>query len=161
VPAGQFLSATATDPDGNTSEFAQDVPVTAPPPPVPPPPPTPGPPTSATPLPALSFLPPRRVRRDQFHRVVSFQQWLFFSNPFGQAVHGKFLLTLTSLPCGLPLLRAQSPLSLQATVPGFHQVLLDFGAAGLPPGGVLPLLLTFGRPRKPAFLLLPQLTFLG
>jgi hypothetical protein len=29
VPAGQFLSATATDPDGNTSEFAQDVTISA------------------------------------------------------------------------------------------------------------------------------------
>ena len=29
VPAGQFISATATDPDGDTSEFAQDVTVTS------------------------------------------------------------------------------------------------------------------------------------
>ena len=40
-------------------------------------------------------------------------------------------------------------------VPGFHQVVLDFGANGLPQGGSLGLLLAFGKPHKPAFLLLP------
>jgi hypothetical protein len=82
------------------------------------------------------------------------------SNPFGQPVRGKFLLTLASLPGGLPLLLAQIPLTVQAAVQGFNQVVLDFGPDGLPPGGVVPLLLTFGKPRRPAFLLLPQLTFL-
>jgi hypothetical protein len=106
---GVYVSATATSPTNNTSEFSGAVPVTAPAPP--PPPAAVVPPPAATPPAPLGAGDvtgqllilrgrPRRLRNGHF------QQALILVNP-GGAVAGPLTLVLSSLSRGLRLRQAK------------------------------------------------------
>jgi hypothetical protein len=156
VAAGQVISATSTGPAG-TSEFAQDVQVTARPAAgpvqqaVPPPP-------ADLPQPSFFFLPPQQIRKSKSHHGASVRQQLILTNTFAVPLRGRFLLSLDGLT-SLQLLSAAIPVPFQATILGGNQFLIDFGPDGLPPGVGINLLLTLGKPGNSLFF--PRLTFLG
>jgi hypothetical protein len=155
VAVGQFISATSTGPAG-TSEFAQDVQVTARPAAVPVPPPA-APTPAALPQPSFFFLPPQQLRKSKSHRGARVQQ-LILTNTFAVPLRGKFLLSLDGLT-SLQLLGAAIPAPFQATILGGSQLLIDFGPDGLPPCVGINLLLTLGKPGNNLFF--PRLTFVG
>jgi hypothetical protein len=155
VAAGPFLPATATGPAG-TSEFAQDIQVTARPAAVPVPPAAPTP--TALPQPSFFFLPPQQLHKSKSHHGARVQQQLILTNNFAAPLRGKFLLSLDGLT-SLQLLGASVPAPFQATILGGNQLLIDFGPDGLPAGAGINLLLTLGKPSNNLFF--PHLTFLG
>jgi hypothetical protein len=155
VAAGQFFSATSTGPAG-TSEFAQDVPVTARPAAVPVPPPV-APTPADLPQPSFFFLPPQQFHKSKSHHGARVQQ-LILTNNFAVPLRGKFLLSLDGLT-SLQLLGASGPPVFPAMPLGGNQLLIDFGPDGLPAGAGIDLLLTLGKPSNSLFF--PHLTFLG
>jgi hypothetical protein len=152
VAVGQFISATSTGPAG-TSEFAQDVQVTARPA-APPVPPTP----ADLPQPSFFFLPAQQIRKSKSHHGASVQQQLILTNNFAVPLRGRFLLSLDGLT-SLQLLSAAIPVPFQATIISGNLLLIDFGPDGLPPGVGINLLLKLGKPSNNLFF--PRLTFLG
>jgi hypothetical protein len=156
VAVGPFISATSTGPAG-TSEFAQDVQVTAKPAAGPVQqavPPTP----ADLPQPSFFFLPPQQIRNSKSHHGASVRQQLILTNNFTVPLRGRFLLSLDGLT-SLQLLSAAIPVPFQATIISGNQLLIDFGPDGLPPGAGINLLLTLGKPGNSLFF--PRLTFLG
>jgi hypothetical protein len=119
--------------------------------------PTPAAPPTAPPQPSFFFLPPQQLRKSKSHRG-NVQQRLILANNFGVPLQGKFLLSLDGLT-SLQLLSVTIPAPFQATIISGHQILIDFGPNGLPPGVSINLLLTLGKPDNSLFF--PRLTFVG